>query len=87
MEFAAKLKIELDLKNNLEKTGYDLWPEKFEEPETSKRPRLEDVSAHQSSSTDGSSNMITDEATSPNDDPQAPDMPSINTPVLSPRFI
>ena len=91
MESAAKLKIEPDLKNNLGKTGCDLWPEKFEEPETSKRPRLEDVSAQQRSSTDGSSHMITDEATSSNDDALAPDMPAIlspiNTPVLSPRFI
>ena len=87
---AAKLKIELDLQNNQGKTGYALWPDKSEDPETSKRPRLDDASANQSSSTSGSSDVTpADETPSnpSNDEPQAPDMPSINTPVLSPRFI
>ena len=51
--FADKLEIPLDLKNNDGKTGYDLWPEKFEEmvvsnrpgPLCSKRPRVEPRSA------------------------------------------
>ena len=43
---AERLKIELQLKNNdgitgLILTGYDHWPEKFECPRTSKKPRLE----------------------------------------------
>ena len=48
LECADKLKIDLELKNSEGKTGYDLWPERFEDVDedvdnsrASKRPRIE----------------------------------------------
>ena len=44
IQSADKLKIQLDLKNEDEQTGYDLFPEKFEEqsaPGPSKKPRTD----------------------------------------------
>ena len=44
IQSADKLKIQLDLKNENEQTGYDLFPEKFEEqsaPGPSKKPRTD----------------------------------------------